>query len=82
LFLADGGGKPAPARKLTGAFAQADWYTDGVFLRAELLTMNTVVLTPHIASGTAQKRQAMADLAFANLEAYFAGKPVPTPAPR
>ena len=43
--------------------------------------MDNVVLTPHIASGTAQTRQAMAELAFANLEAYFAGKPVPSPIP-
>jgi lactate dehydrogenase-like 2-hydroxyacid dehydrogenase len=45
---------------------------------AELLTMENVVLTPHMASGTVQTRQAMADLAFANLEAYFEGKPVLT----
>ena len=48
----------------------------------ELLTMDNVVLTPHVASGTIQTRQAMADLAYANLEAHFAGKPVPTPIPR
>jgi lactate dehydrogenase-like 2-hydroxyacid dehydrogenase len=44
----------------------------------ELLTMENVVLTPHMASGTVQTRQAMADLTFANLEAYFEGKPVLT----
>jgi lactate dehydrogenase-like 2-hydroxyacid dehydrogenase len=44
--------------------------------------MDNVVLTPHMASGTTQTRQAMAELAFANLEAYFAGKPVPAPIPR
>jgi hydroxypyruvate reductase len=37
------------------------------------------VLTPHVASGTWQTRKAMANLAFANLEAHFAGKPVLTP---
>jgi len=41
--------------------------------------MEKVVLTPHIASGTLQTRKAMADLAFANLEAFFAGRPLLTP---
>jgi hydroxypyruvate reductase len=62
--------------------AALDVFPDEPNVRAELLTVDNVVLTPHIASGTAQTRQAMGDLAFANLEAYFAGKPVPTPVPR
>ncbi|HTT12077.1 MAG TPA: 2-hydroxyacid dehydrogenase [Burkholderiaceae bacterium] len=48
---------------------------------AELVAMENVVLTPHVASGTLQTRKAMADLAFANLEAHFAGKPLVTPIP-
>jgi lactate dehydrogenase-like 2-hydroxyacid dehydrogenase len=40
-----------------------------------------VVLTPHVGSATAQTRQAMADLAFANLRAHFAGEPLPSPVP-
>jgi len=40
-----------------------------------------VVLTPHIGSATAQTRQAMADLAFANLQAQFSGQPLLTPVP-
>jgi len=40
-----------------------------------------VVLAPHIGSATGQTRQAMADLAFANLRAHFAGEPLPTPVP-
>jgi lactate dehydrogenase-like 2-hydroxyacid dehydrogenase len=40
-----------------------------------------VVLTPHIGSATGQTRQAMADLAFGNLRAFFDGRPVPTPVP-
>ena len=47
----------------------------------ELFAMDNVVLTPHIGSATAQTRQAMAQLAFTNLEAYFAGKPLITPVP-
>jgi lactate dehydrogenase-like 2-hydroxyacid dehydrogenase len=62
--------------------AAMDVFADEPNVPAERLTMDNVVLTPHIASGTAQTRQAMGDLAFANLEAYFAGKPVPAPIPR
>ena len=40
-----------------------------------------VVLTPHIGSATGQTRQAMADLAVANLAAHFAGRPLPSPVP-
>ena len=40
-----------------------------------------VVLTPHVGSATGQTRQAMADLAFENLQAFFAGRPPPTPVP-
>jgi lactate dehydrogenase-like 2-hydroxyacid dehydrogenase len=48
---------------------------------AELLNMDNVVLTPHLASATEQTRKAMADLVLANLEAYFAGKGALTPVP-
>jgi len=40
-----------------------------------------VVLAPHIGSATAQTRQAMADLAFGNLQAHFAGQPLLSPVP-
>ncbi len=40
-----------------------------------------VVLAPHIGSATGQTRQAMADLAFANLGAFFAGQALLTPVP-
>ena len=40
-----------------------------------------VVLAPHIGSATGQTRQAMADLAFANLKAHFAGEPLLSPVP-
>lgn len=40
-----------------------------------------VVLSPHIGSATTQTRQAMADLAFGNLQAHFAGKALITPVP-
>ena len=41
-----------------------------------LLALDNVVLTPHVGSATWQTRQAMADLAFGNLQAHFAGKPL------
>ena len=37
-----------------------------------LLSLDNVVLLPHIASGTHETRQAMADLTLANLRSYFA----------
>ncbi len=46
-----------------------------------LRAMPHVVLVPHIGSSTGQTRQAMADLAFANLKAHFAGEPLLTPVP-
>jgi lactate dehydrogenase-like 2-hydroxyacid dehydrogenase len=47
----------------------------------ELLALDNVVLTPHVGSATWQTRQAMADLAFGNLTAHFAGKPLLSPVP-
>lgn len=47
----------------------------------KLRAMPHVVLAPHIGSATQQTRQAMADLAFNNLQAHFAGQKVLTPVP-
>ena len=46
-----------------------------------LRALDNVVLTPHIGSATQATRQAMADRAFANLQAHFAGKPLLSPIP-
>jgi hydroxypyruvate reductase len=46
-----------------------------------LLTMDNVVLTPHVGSATDATRQAMADLATANINRHFAGEPLETPVP-
>jgi lactate dehydrogenase-like 2-hydroxyacid dehydrogenase len=46
---------------------------------AGFLTLDNVVLTPHIASGTVETRKAMGDLQIENLHLHFAGKPVKTP---
>jgi len=40
-----------------------------------------VVLSPHQASGTVETRKAMGALMLANLDAYFDGRPLPTPVP-
>ncbi|MEO7152303.1 MAG: 2-hydroxyacid dehydrogenase [Burkholderiaceae bacterium] len=40
-----------------------------------------VVLAPHIGSATSQTRQAMADRAYANLQAHFDGRPLPSAVP-
>jgi len=61
--------------------AGLDVFADEPHVPHELLALENVVLTPHVASGTLQTRQAMADLAYANLAAHFAGKPVLTPIP-
>lgn len=63
------------------AGAGLDVFEDEPRVPERLRALPQVVLTPHIGSGTAQTRQAMADLAFANLQAHFAGKPHPTPVP-
>jgi hypothetical protein len=47
---------------------------------AELLALDNVVLR-RVGSATWQTRQAMADLAFGNLEAHFAGRPPLSPVP-
>jgi lactate dehydrogenase-like 2-hydroxyacid dehydrogenase len=46
-----------------------------------LLALDNVVVTPHIGSATWQTRRAMMDLAFGNLEAHFAGRPLLSPVP-
>ncbi|KAL6885557.1 hypothetical protein ACP4OV_010336 [Aristida adscensionis] len=46
---------------------------------AELLTMENVVLTPHIAVFTSESRSDLRDHTIRNLEAFFSGKPLLTP---
>jgi lactate dehydrogenase-like 2-hydroxyacid dehydrogenase len=46
-----------------------------------LRALDNAVLTPHIGSATRATRGAMADLAFENLRAFFAGEKPPTPVP-
>lgn len=55
----------------TIAGAALDVFADEPQVPAELLTLDNVVLTPHIGSGTHETRQAMAGLFFANLDGFF-----------
>jgi hydroxypyruvate reductase len=63
------------------AGAALDVFENEPHVPAVLCDMSNVVLTPHVASATWQTRRAMADLAFGNLQAHFAGKPLLTPVP-
>jgi hydroxypyruvate reductase len=63
------------------AGAGLDVFENEPHVPPELMAMDNVVLTPHMASGTVQTRQAMADLALANLKAHFDGRDVLTPVP-
>jgi lactate dehydrogenase-like 2-hydroxyacid dehydrogenase len=59
--------------------AGLDVFADEPNVPAALLGLDNVVLIPHQGSATRETRKAMADLALANLAAFFAGKPVLTP---
>jgi hydroxypyruvate reductase len=63
------------------AGAALDVFENEPHVPAALCAMSNVVLAPHVASATWQTRRAMADLAFGNLQAHFAGKPLLTPVP-
>lgn len=61
------------------AGAGLDVFEDEPNVPAQLLNLDSVVLTPHIGSGTYETRQAMADLVFANVSAYFKDGSLVTP---
>ena len=60
------------------AGAALDVYADEPRVPAALIAMPNVVLTPHIASATQEGRRRMAELVLENLDAYFAGTPMPS----
>ena len=67
----------------TGAIAGAglDVFENEPHVPEALFALDNVVLVPHIGSATWETRQAMSDLAFANLKAHFAGQPLLSPVP-
>lgn len=58
--------------------AALDVFADEPNVPNALFALPNVVLTPHIASATIDTRQSMATLVLANLDAQFAGRPLPT----
>jgi glyoxylate reductase len=64
-------------RLITGA--ALDVYEDEPRVHPDLLTLENVMLMPHIASATKETRTAMADLAASNVLAVLGGEPPLTP---
>ena len=58
--------------------AGLDVFADEPHIPAPLFAMDNVVLLPHVGSATNETRKAMGDLCKANLDAWFAGKPLLT----
>ena len=54
--------------------AGLDVFADEPRIPAALLSMDNVVLLPHVGSATRETRQAMGDLCRANLDAWFPGR--------
>jgi lactate dehydrogenase-like 2-hydroxyacid dehydrogenase len=65
----------------TIAGAGLDVFASEPHVPQALWSLRQVVLTPHIASATSDTRQAMADLAFANMQAGVTGEPLRSPVP-
>ena len=63
------------------AGAALDVYEKEPEIHAELLSIENVVLAPHLGSATTDTRTAMADLAVRNVLAVLAGQPPITPVP-
>jgi lactate dehydrogenase-like 2-hydroxyacid dehydrogenase len=65
----------------TIAGAGIDVYEREPSIPDRLKALDNVVLTPHMAAISANAQRAQRDIMFANLEAFFAGRPVLTPVP-
>jgi lactate dehydrogenase-like 2-hydroxyacid dehydrogenase len=63
------------------AGAGLDVFTDEPDVPAALLTMDNVVLLPHVGSGTVETRKAMEELTLANLDAFLQTGELVTPVP-
>ena len=62
-------------RTIAGAALDVFW--DEPRVPSELLTLDNVVLTPHIGTTTREIREQRTEMLVANLRAHFAGAPVP-----
>ena len=67
------------ANRLAGA--ALDVFESEPDLPDALLATENVVLTPHMASSALEAKQDQRDMILANLDAHFAGRPLPTPIP-
>jgi len=63
------------------AGAALDVYENEPAIHPDLLSLENVLLVPHLGSGTTETRTAMADLAIENVLAVLAGRPPLTPVP-
>jgi len=63
------------------AGAALDVYENEPQIHPDLLSLENVLLVPHLGSGTTETRTAMADLAAENVLAVLAGRPPLTPVP-
>lgn len=61
------------------AGAGLDVFASEPHVPAELLTLDNVVLLPHVGSGTRETRAAMAELTLANLRSYIRNSTLVTP---
>ena len=61
------------------AGAGLDVFADEPRVPQALLALDNVVLLPHIGAATVETRSIMSEIILANLDAFFAGKPVLTP---
>jgi lactate dehydrogenase-like 2-hydroxyacid dehydrogenase len=64
-------------RHIAGAGLDVFWNEPRIDPR--FMALDNVVLQPHHASGTVETRRAMGQLVRDNLQAHFAGRPLPTP---
>ncbi|MBB3104615.1 2-hydroxyacid dehydrogenase [Azomonas macrocytogenes] len=71
--------KALAEKRLLGA--ALDVFENEPHVHPGLLELDNVLLTPHMASATWATRRAMSDLVMANLQAYFAGQPLPSLVP-
>ncbi len=85
IFLNVGRGSSVDEAALVSALTEKTIFAAGLDVYADepnvpepLLTMDNVVLLPHIGSATVETRRAMGQLVIDNLEAFFAGKPLLT----
>ena len=56
-------------------------YEEEPVVHPDLLTLENVLLVPHLGSGTTETRTAMADLAARNVVEVLSGRPPITPVP-